>query len=76
MSKKAKPDFWDAFAELPENHKATISVAMQMYAQVMRTGFGSVTFSRKEIELLPIFDGEARPLDWGKASDFASAVRS
>jgi hypothetical protein len=75
MSKKT-PSFWDAFAALPENHKATISVAMKMYAQVMRNGFGSVTFSRHDVEQEVVFDGTARPLDWEKASDFAGMARN
>jgi hypothetical protein len=78
MSKKTfnKPSFWDAFAALPENHKATISVAMKMYSRVMSNGFGSVTFSQKDIEQEVVFDGNARPLDASKAADFASMAKN
>jgi hypothetical protein len=71
MAKK-RIDFWEVFAELPEDHKATISAAMDMYATVMRNKMGSVTFSRKDVEMLNVFDDGAKPLDWSKASDFAS----
>jgi hypothetical protein len=78
MSKRtAKPDFWAAFAELPEDHRATISAAMEMYSQVMRTSLGSVTISQQDVAKLSVFaGGPAHPLDWEKASDFAKAAGS
>lgn len=72
MSKK--PDFFAAFAQLPEDHKATVVVALRMFAQVKKTNFGSVAFSQQDINMLPIFDNEARPLDSNKALDFASRL--
>jgi hypothetical protein len=70
-----KLDFFDAFAQLPEGHKATVVAALWMYAQVKKAHFGSVTFSRNDITSLAIFD-EARPLDASKALDFASKLET
>jgi len=72
--KQSKPDFFEVFRRLPIGHKATVVVALQMYAQVMKTRFGSVTFSRKDIGLQPIFDDVGEGLDPSKALDFAARL--
>lgn len=72
--KRTYPDFFDVFAELPIDHKATVVVALQMYAQTMKVTLGSATFSSKEVNALPIFDDGAAPMEPSKALDFASAL--
>lgn len=73
-TKRTYPDFFDVFSELPTDHKATVVVALQMYAQTMMIALGSATFSSKEVNMLPIFDDGAAPLEPSKALDFASAL--
>jgi hypothetical protein len=73
MPRKKSPDFFSAFAELPEEHKASMVVAMQMLYAAMTVFMGSVTFSKKEIELNPLFD-DVNMMDVNKMLDFAKAM--
>jgi len=71
--KKKKPDFFEAFNELPIAHKAAVVVGLRMYARVIKSNFGSITFAQKDVEQLVIFD-ESPLLDPAKARDFATAL--
>lgn len=71
-----RPDFFEAFAKLPRAHKATVVVALRMYAQVMKSNFGGVTFTQEDIEQQTIFDdiGVHEKLEPFKALDFAARL--
>ncbi len=67
-------DFFDAFAELPPEQRATVVVGLQMFREVMRAQMGSVAFSREDILKLALFD-EVHPLEESELSRFIAALR-